>query len=127
MDKILEEQNSNDKLEFKINSNNIKNYSEVIESNNIYLYIKEVAIKGGNQEIKIFSPMNIEANEKMEIYINNTKVENSNSEYIAEDKTVAQGKLPNTGIATIISILIVITLIGTFGYIRYKNISKYVK
>jgi len=125
--KITEEQNSNDKLKFKINSNDIKNYSEIADSNSLYLYIKEVAIKGSNQQVKLSSPMKIEVNGKEDIYIDDTKVDNSNSKYEIKDNTVAQGKLPNTGLATIISIIAIVTLIGVFGFIKYKNLSKYIK
>lgn len=125
--KISEEQNSNDKLKFEINSNDIKNYSEISDSSNLYLYIKEVALKGSNQHVKVTLPMKIEVNGNEDVYIDNAKVENSNSKYETEDKTVAQGKLPNTGIVTIISIIVIITLIGTFGFIKYKNLSKYIK
>ena len=44
------------------------------------------------------------------------------------DTTIAKtSKLPNTGLATIISIIAIVTLIGVFGFIKYKNLSKYIK
>ncbi len=46
--KISEKQESNDKLKFKIDSKDISNYEDISKENILYLYIKEVAIKGGD-------------------------------------------------------------------------------
>lgn len=125
--KVEEGQESSDKLTFEINSNNIKNYNDILNSNEVYIYIKEVALRGGNQSILISKPMKINIKDDTEIYSNDTKINNYNSSDSIEDNTIASGKLPNTGIAAMISILIVLSVFGIIGYIRYKNLSKYVK
>ena len=44
------------------------------------------------------------------------------------DNTTATGKLPQTGAKVTITIIVIAVLgIGIFLYVRYKNLSKYVK
>lgn len=133
--KITENQTSNDKLEFKINTKDIKNYAELSDSNTIYLYIKEVAIKGGNQLVAVSKAMNMDSDVIVETYLDNVKVNNVNSgnkdnsetPNKSGDTTVASSKLPNAGIRTVLILIIIISIVGVVVYIRYKNLSKYVK
>lgn len=128
---ITEEQKSSDKLEFKINTKDIKNLAELMDSNSLYLYIKEVAIKGGNQSVLITNSMELETDATVEIYLDNAKIEHSNSNNStnssSKDNTIATGILPNAGIRSVLIAIFIITICGIVIYIRYKNLSKYVK
>lgn len=125
--KINEEQNNNDKLQFIVDSRKIKNYEELANEDVIYIYIKEVAIKAGNQSVAISKSMKLESN-NIEIYIDDIKQNNNNpsNPNDTEDNTTAPGKLPQTGTnITICIVAIVILVIGTILFIRYKKLSKY--
>lgn len=123
--KITDGNFSNDTLQFTIDSRNVPNYNELSENETLYIYIKEVAIKGGSQSISIS-----DAN-KLEFYINTDSNINNNtngSTSDSNDNTTANGKLPNAGLTTIIiSMIITISGIGILIYVRYKNLSKYIK
>lgn len=139
--KINEEQNSKDSLQFTIDSRKISNYNDLANKNTLYLYIKEVAVKGGNQSIKISNAMKLETDIKLEMFLDNVKKDNSNSSTAGnnnqnsnnnnlknENKTSIPDKLPKTGIKDIIIfIILVISAIGIIVFIRYKNLSKYIK
>lgn len=122
--KITEEQKDSNKLSFTINSKDISNYENISKENALYLYIKEVAIKGGNQSVTISNPLTLENKVDMEIYIDNAKKENIND----GDNTISNEKLPNTGMKVIIIIAtLAISSIGIILYIKYKKLSEYVK
>lgn len=135
--KISESQNSNDKLQFLIDSRKIANYNEISAEKVVYLYVKEVAIKGGNQSVSISNSMKLETDNNVEIFIDNNKKDNinintnlnnssGNNSFV--DKTTAVGKLPNTGITITVIVAIVILLgVGLFLFVRYKNLNKYIK
>lgn len=131
--KISEPQNSNDKLQFLIDSRKIDNYNEISAEKVVYLYVKEVAIKGGNQSVSISNSMKLETDNNVEIFIDNNKKENtilnnSSSDKSFVDKTTAIGKLPNTGVKITVLVAIVIFLgVGLFLFVRYKNLKKYIK
>lgn len=125
--KISEEQNSNNKLQFTINSKDIANYEEISKENVLYLYIKEVAIKGGDQDIAVSRALSLEADIEVETYVDNSKKENINSGNIStnnnsEDKTVANESLPQTGVRTVISIIFIGILISGFCYFKYHKL-----
>lgn len=146
--KITEKQTENDKIKFAINTKDINNCAELIDSNSLYLYIKEVAKKGGDQLVLVSKAMEMSINEKVEIYLDNAKVNNSNSgnDYNpgnntnqennekpnttnqSGDTTIAQDKLPYTGIRNLLILALVIIIVaGIIIYNRYKDISNYVK
>ena len=147
--KIKEEQNDENKLIFSINSKDIENFEEISGDKNIYLYIKEVAVKENDKKEFIYVEEVTDIDFEIELYIddvlaerykngqtekytynenhkqnnapNSTKEEN-------EDGTLANSELPKTGVKEkIIMCIIIISLIGSIGFIRYKNINKYVK
>lgn len=129
--KITESQSSNDKLEFKINTKDIKNYEELMSSKTLYLYVREVAVKGGNQSVFVTKGINMDSDIKVETYLDNVKIENKNDDNKktdVKDDTMAPNEIPQTGVKSVIIIIIlVIGALGSIFYIRYKQISKYVK
>lgn len=131
--KINEEQNDNNKLKFTVNSKDISNYNELSNEETVYIYVKEVAVKGGNQGITISKAMELEANDNLEIYVDDVKTgklptNNPGTTTKPVDQTIKDGKIPNAGIKmTVIISIIIIVSVGSFGYIRYKNLSKYIK
>ena len=52
------------------------------------------------------------------------KKENLETSNDSEDTTIAPRILPFTGIPMIITIFMIISIVGIFAYIRYKNIDK---
>lgn len=127
--KITESQNDDDKLQFTIDSRNISNYEDISNENVLYIYIKEVAIKGGNQSVDISKAISVESH--VEIDLDNSEKGNANSsnnDTDISDNTIAVGKLPQTGVQAAIVVAILVTLvIGIIVYHRYRNLSKYVK
>ena len=129
---ISENQTANDKLEFEINTKDIKNYADISESNTIYLYIREVAINGGNQSVVVSRAIEMNSeNVTLEVYLDNSRVINvgddgnsSSTENIIEDPTVAPGELPQTGIISVLVLIFIISLGGVIAYVRYKHLSK---
>lgn len=128
--KITENQSSNDKLEFKINTKDIKNYEDLMSSKTLYLYVREVAVKGGNQSVFVTKGINMDSDIKVETYLDNVKIENKNDDNKktdVKDDTMAPNEIPQTGVKSVIIIILVIGALGSIFYIRYKQISKYVK
>ena len=133
--KITEEQSSNEKLHFTINSKDISNYEDISKENVLYLYVKEVAIKGGDQSVSTTKALSLESDVKVETYVDGVKKENMNSGNTSnnnnnnndngsgeKDDTVAGGKLPQAGVTTTISIVFIVMLIGVFCYIKYNKL-----
>ena len=133
--KITESQTSNDKIQFIINSKDIQNYSELLNSNSLYLYIREVVTKGGNQSVEISKaiPVEMDSDINMEVYVDNAKIDHNSSGNNVDntenknDSTVAQESFPNTGIRNILIVVLIILSIAVIAFIRYKNLNSYVK
>ncbi len=126
--KITENQNDSNKLQFTIDTRKITNYNEIASEEVMYLYIKEVAIKDGNQSSAISKPMKLETDKKIDIYVDNAKNENLQSSNNAiekldkNDDSIAKGELPHTGVTTLaLFFLIVIIPLCIFFYKKYKN------
>lgn len=131
--KIDGKQIENGKITFEINTQDVKNYEELANVNNLYLYIREVAIKGGNQTVVVSKAMEVDSEGKIETYLDNVKINNNNSNTNNDNKkddkdnTTISGDLPKTGVRNILGVVLVIAIIGGIAYIRYKYLSKYVK
>lgn len=131
--KIDGKQIENGKMAFEINTQDVKNYEELANVNNLYLYIREVAIKGGNQTVVVSKAMEVDSEGKIETYLDNVKINNNNSNTNNDNKkddkdnTTISGDLPKTGVRNILGVVLVIAIIGGIAYIRYKYLSKYVK
>ena len=127
--KISDYNSSDNKIQFKADTRNLKNYAELSTLNNLYLYIKEVAIKGANQSVGISKPMELNADVSIEVYLDDVIVSNidnntsSNINNNGSDNTKATGTLPQTGIniIIIISIITTITIIGLVLYKKYNS------
>ncbi len=123
--KIEENQTKNNNIKFTIDTTKISNYNEISNAEEVYLYVKEVATKGGNQSVVISNPMKLETDVEVEIYLDNIKKENNNSSNNTtniSDNTVAESKLPNAGSQTFI-IIVAIIIISTTCIICYKKYS----
>jgi len=129
--KIKEEQNFSNKLQFTIDSKDISNYEDISKENVIYLYIKEVGIKGGDQSIAISNPLSLEANEKVEIYVDNVKKEdiksddnpnNNSNNTDNKDNTIAGEELPKTGINGAVFVIFIVIIISGFWYFKYNEL-----
>lgn len=128
--KITQNQSEKDKLQFEINTNDIPNFSDYVYSDTIYLYVKEVAIKGGNQSIEISKALNLDDNsvEDIELYLDNKKVELSSLNQGKGDSTTSPNILPKAGFKSfVIGVSIILVLFGLITFIRYKKLSKYIK
>lgn len=122
--KITEKQNSNNKLQFTIDTRKISNYNEISDEGVLYLYVKEVAIKGGDQSIAISKPMKLETDKEVETYIDDVKKDTSkpSPSGSGKDDTTAPGYIPNTGIAPVIIICItVLAILSVVIYIKYNK------
>lgn len=148
--KITENQTSQDKIEFSINTKDITNFSEVSNSKNLYLYIKEVAKKNTNEKILVTAPVLLKYDLEAEKYIDDVKQSNINNnnnnnnsnktENIisennrnntlsyknssVEDTTIANKNLPNAGKTFLIVTIFIITILGILMYIKYERIDK---
>ncbi len=73
---IKEEQMSNSTLNFVINTKDIKNYNEITNSNNLYLYITEIVTKNGENRMSISKTMLEKSEIEIETYIDDVLKEN---------------------------------------------------
>lgn len=127
--KIDVSQIENNNIKFTIDTIKIANYSEISNAEVIYLYVKEVATKGGNQSVAVSKSMKLEANVEIETYLDNVKKENissgddsTNNPDSSKDDTLTDEKLPNAGSTTfvIITIIILVAIICVFSYKKYN-------
>ena len=126
--KIKENQTNSDNLAFKIDTRDISNFDELSNSTVLFLYIKEVAVKGGDQKVITSDAMKFENNSDTEIYLDDVKVEinddnsnnninnnnnnnNNNNGTNNTDDTVSKDKIPDAG-KTVIQIIIITGIIA---------------
>ena len=126
-------------LTINAKSQDLDNFSEIVQSDNLYVYIKEMAELGqyNKEQVKTLSA---KKDDSTEIYIEDEKIgnvkdlidngseqkENTNNTMEGEtDKTVAKKILPRTG-STMFKVLLLcaIMIFGGFTFYRYKNIDK---
>lgn len=76
--KISEAQTLNNKLVFKINSKDIKNYDEISKNTGLYIYIREKAVKGESESILVTKAMDFETGStNIDTFVDNVKVQNN--------------------------------------------------
>ncbi len=133
--KIDEKQQANNKLLFTVNTKDVKNILKLKEKEKIYIYIREIAKKGGNQSVTYSKGLDMVYDENkvnLEIYLDNKKVEEpekpTDPDVPTQDPTVSKENLPNTGIKKVILfIMIGVIIFGIYEYIRYRILKKYIK
>lgn len=107
---------------FKINSKDLNNITDIINSDALYLYLK--AKNGNNVSEKI---LNLNNMSKVKNYINNKKVDKIDKENLDKNKddTVYNRILPQTGaLPGLLVAFILISIIGSISYFKFKNINK---
>lgn len=99
----------------EVNTLNLANYDELADADEIYLYVKEVAIKNDMESEKVTKALLLNSkNINIEKYVDGKK---------DADDTLAPGEIPYAGKnALILSIALIISIIGRTVYIKYKNI-----
>ena len=108
----------------KVNSKNLKNLSDVIISDKLFIYLK-LNDKKDNKDYFAVLPVGNSA--KIENHINDKKVDKIDDETMEKykDNTVSKGSLPQTGALPIFMISVIsIVLIAVFSYNKFKNINK---
>ena len=122
--KITEEQNESDKLEFNIDTRNIKNYGEIVNADTLYLYIKEVAVNGGNQSVLITNGLKLDNNAEVDVYMDNAKIENRNNGGIANtiDNTIAPNIIPKAGLTSLVILIVIVIISGFIVYSKYRKL-----
>ena len=135
---IPEEQDSALKLDFLVDTRKISNYDELIEGDNLYIYIREVAKKGGNQSVVVSPALEMKEDDDtiIEVYVDGDKLsdidinddnnDNDNDKGDSEDNTIADGPLPQTGIrnAIIVVSIVALSVVGAVCYIKYNKLRK---
>ena len=108
------------KLTFNINTKDVNNYSEISNSDVVYLYIKEVATKGQDKKIFQTESMKLDSSNNIEMYVDDKKVDNNNNQNVPpSDPTVADKDLPDTGAKVITVIIIAILLFAGIKFVKY--------
>ena len=129
------------KISFEINTSDISNYEEVSKANDVYLYIKEIAILNNAEQEKITKSSKLEvSNINIEKYIDGKKKEDINSDTIVNstpgnqtpnnssntekiDKTIATEVLPKAGKGMLmIGLILILAIVGRITYRKYKDI-----
>ena len=111
-------------ITIKVNSKNLKNLSDVIISDKLFIYLK-LNDKKDNKDYFAVLPVGNSA--KIENHINDKKVDKIDDETMEKykDNTVSKGSLPQTGALPIFMISVIsIVLIAVFSYNKFKNINK---
>lgn len=107
---------------FKINSKDLNNITDIINSDALYLYLK--AENGNSVSKKI---LNLNNMSKVKNYINNKKVDKIDKESLEKNKddTIYNRILPQTGaLPGFLVAFILISIIGSISYFKFKNINK---
>lgn len=117
---ITKQSNGTYSLKINIDSRTLPNISELMNSDNLYLYIKEIATLDGNSKSQIVTKgieIDVKVEEDASDKINGT-INNSQNK---EDDTTAPGDLPHAGLSIAIILMIVaVVAIAVFAYNRFK-------
>ena len=128
---IKEVKNVDGKIQFEINTSDLKNYEELILAKTIHLYVKEVATRNEMKVEKVSESLKLEVeNIKIEHYLDDIKKEEvlsgtvtDNTPAQKEDDTKAPGSIPKAGHDLLmICLAIAIITIGKIAYSKYKDI-----
>lgn len=112
-------------INLEINSKDLKNYAELVDADNLYLYLKEVASNNGTA-VESINTMQINNTSETTYYVNDIKAGSLADVTSGKDFTTASNKIPQTGNVPIIVVIILgmfIIGMGTyFAYYKNKNI-----
>ena len=128
---IEKEKDGTYSITINVKSEELDDFNDIAESDNLYLYIREVA-KLNQKEVENVTTLNVENDSETECYIDGKKVggiedvlnynKNDNNK---DDNTIASGILPYTGRTILIVIgILALGATGGFAYYRYKNIDR---
>ena len=139
--KAVKESDGTYSITLNLKSEELQNYTEITESDNLYVYIREVA-EMNQQSAEQVVTLEVDNQVEPECYIdgvmvggiddvlnynssnhsNNTNNGNANQN---KDNTVASGILPYAGGITFkIVVAVLVIAFGGFAYYRYKNIDR---
>ena len=123
-------------LTFTVKSEELQNWQEIIESDKLYIYIKEQATIDDQKKEQIVT-LEIKNQTEPKCYIdgkyvgtiedvlNYNKDNNQNNNSNADKPNTAPGTIPKAGkIAFMIGSIVAILAIGGFAFYRYKNIDR---
>lgn len=147
---LVRENDGTYSITLQIQSEDLENYSEITESENLYVYIKEIAQINQESTEQIVT-LNVKNQSEPQCYVdgvyvggiddvlnhgnnnsnnnngndNNNGNSNNGNTNQGDDNTVATGKLPYAGGVTFKVVLaIAIIVFGGFAFYRYKNIDR---
>ena len=128
---IKQKQTSMDKIEFVVDTNDIKNYEEVIKAQKLYIYIKEEVTKSEEKAEIITKAIELQTEGKVEVYkdgvkqtASNDNNNNNNNNNQGKDDTTANQKLPAAGLKIGIGLVIVaVAVFGIIKFIQYKKMN----
>ena len=123
--KITENQDDNT-ISFKINTKDISNYDDILKADDLYLYIREVAKLGGNQQVKVTNAIKLNSEASIEVYVDDEKIGDDEIEPQKEDSkkddTVAKKELPNTGIKIAFISVGLLLIFISIKFIQYRRL-----
>lgn len=145
--RITADQKSTSSIKFPVNTNDLSNYSEILKGKDVYVYVKEIVKKNGEEKTTISKGIELKFEDDITVYKDNvkqsgsgtqketqgkeenkgantqTQAQNTTNQTKADD-TTAKRSLPNTG-KTIYAILIILAIsgIGVFIYKKYRNMN----
>ncbi len=135
---ITKEDDGTYSITLNIKSEDLDNYNELIESDNLYLYIREIA-SIDDKQVENITTLNVDNQSEAQCYVdgqyvggiddvlnyNKNNGNNNNNNSNNGDKTTASGVLPYAG-RTILIIVVVLAIgvSGVFAYHRYKHIDR---
>lgn len=139
--KAVKESDGTYSITLNLKSEDLQNYTEITESDNLYVYIREVA-EMNQQNVEQVVTLEVDNQVEPECYIdgvmvggidevlnynssNNSNNTNNGNVNQNRDNTVASGILPYAGGITFkIIVAVLLIAFGGFTYYRYKNIDR---
>ena len=139
--KAVKESDETYSITLNLKSEDLQNYTEITESDNLYVYIREVA-EMNQQNVEQVVTLEVDNQVEPECYIdgvmvggiddvlnynssNNSNNTNNGNVNQNRDNTVASGILPYAGGITFkIIVAVLLIAFGGFAYYRYKNIDR---
>lgn len=121
---------SGNTLEFDIDSRDLQNVSGLDNADSIYIYLMEVASAGGNQATVVSKGIQLDVSETTTIEYTSPEGEviRTSASEIFGDSTVATRSIPQTGMSSMIIVLLGIAfVVGATGFAVYKKTQRNIK